>query len=159
MGSWCLHWIMGRANICKHLKYIYIIYIYIQFWAWVFNSFCKVLVDFVDSTGLINFLGWFGVIQTYFCVFQNLNVTIPSVYNILSLWHFHLCHENYAVLFFSEFSVRGILCLIETSQLVLACEFAFALPDFWLAEFSDHNKNDLFAIFQSKLIKKQIFLN
>ena len=54
---------------------------------------------------------------------------------------------------------RGILCLIETSQLILACKFAFALPDFCLEEFSDHNKNDLFAIFQSKLIKKQIFLN
>ena len=78
---------------------------------------------------------------------------------MLSLGCFYLRHGNFVILFFSEFPFRGISCLIGTSQLILACEFAFVLPDFGLAEFSDQIKNDFFAVFHSKLIKKIIFLN
>ena len=73
------------------------------------------------------------------------------VYNILSLWHFYVCHGNFVVLFFSGFPFRGISYLIEASQLILACQFAFALPDFWRAEFTNQIKNDFFAVFHTKL--------
>ena len=117
---------------------------------------CKGLVDFDDNNGLINFLGWFSAIQTYFC-FSKFECNISSVYNILNLWRFYLCSRNFFILLFSEFPFRGIPCLIETSQLILACELAFALPDFWLAEFSDQIKNDLFAVFHHGLEISKVF--
>ena len=68
--------------------------------------------------------------------FSNFDCNIISlVYNILSLWRFYLCHGNFLILLFSEFPFRGISCLIETSQLILAYEFEFELPNFWLAIF------------------------
>ena len=66
-------------------------------------------------------------------------------------------HGNSEILFFSEFPFTAISCLTETSQLILACEFAFKLPDFWLAEFSDHIKNDLFAVFHHGLEISKVF--
>ena len=98
------------------------------------------------------------------------NGSVITLNNISRLWRFYLCHGNFVILFFSEFPLRGISCLIETSQLILACEFAFALPNFWLAEFSDQIKNDFFAVFHHGLeiskvfftlipIKKLIFLD
>ena len=60
-----------------------------------------------------------------------------------------------SILFENIFS--GISCLIETSQLILACELAFALLDFLLREFSDQIKNDLFADFQNGLEISEIF--
>ena len=55
---------------------------------------------------------------------------ISLVYNILSLLRFYLCHGDFVILFFSKFPFRGISCLIEASELILACEFVFALSDF-----------------------------
>ena len=54
-----------------------------------------------------------------------------------------------SILFGNSFS--GISYLTETSQLVLVCEFAFALLDFLLGDFSDQIKNDLFAVFHNGL--------
>ena len=130
---------------------------------------CKVHVDFVDNAELINFSGWFGAIHTYFCVFQNFSVTWYLKFIISYVYDVFICHRNFEILFSLEFPFTTILCLIETSQLILTCEIEFTLPDFWLAEFSDHIKmicllfstmdrrfQKIFAVIPTK---KLIFLN
>ena len=65
-------------------------------------------------------------------------VVIPSYIELTWLllpktrtkYHFMYGMEKLELLFFSEFSFRANSCLIETSQLILACEFAFALQGF-----------------------------
>ena len=62
-----------------------------------------------------------------------------------------VCHGNFVILFFSEIPFSGISFLIETSELILVCEFAFALLDFLLREFSNQIKNDFVAEFHNGL--------
>ena len=54
-------------------------------------------------------------------------------------------------------SFSGISCLIETNQLISFREFAFALLDFLLEEFSNQNKYDLFVNFHNGSEISEIF--
>ena len=54
-------------------------------------------------------------------------------------------------IFFLEIFFSGISCLVETSQLISVCEFAFVLMDFLQREFSNQIKNDLFVVFHNPL--------
>ena len=68
-----------------------------------------------------------------------------SILFVLSFWCLHPCHGSFLILFLSEIPFTEISCLIETSQLILVCDFPFALLDFLLGGFSEQIIIDLFA--------------